>query len=30
MAKSDFITMATLDLPTPPQYFGHDVSMNKG
>jgi len=30
MSKSDFVTMATLDLPTPPQYFGHDVSMNKG
>ena len=30
MSKSDFVTMATLDLPTPPQYFGHDVAMNKG
>jgi hydroxyacylglutathione hydrolase len=30
MTKGDFVTMATLDLPNPPQYFGHDVSMNKG
>ena len=30
MSKKDFVEMATQDLPTPPQYFGHDVSMNKG
>jgi hydroxyacylglutathione hydrolase len=30
MSRADFITLATLDLPTPPQYFGHDVSLNKG
>jgi hypothetical protein len=30
MSKADFVEMANLDLPTPPQYFGHDVSMNKG
>jgi hydroxyacylglutathione hydrolase len=30
MSKKEFIEMATLDLPSPPQYFGHDVSMNKG
>jgi hydroxyacylglutathione hydrolase len=30
MSKKEFIERATLDLPSPPQYFGHDVSMNKG
>ncbi len=30
MSKADFITLATLELPTPPQYFGHDVALNKG
>ena len=30
MSKAEFVEMATQDLPIPPQYFGHDVSMNKG
>jgi hydroxyacylglutathione hydrolase len=30
ISKADFITLATLDLPKPPQYFGHDVALNKG
>jgi hydroxyacylglutathione hydrolase len=30
MPKDAFVALATLDLPTPPQYFGHDVAMNKG
>jgi hydroxyacylglutathione hydrolase len=28
--KEDFIALATLELPKPPQYFGHDVALNKG